>query len=53
VIVLADSDSKVSSKVEQYGVEPFIDKQTEFAKIEDLICAVSSLKKPTCTLVNR
>jgi DNA-binding response OmpR family regulator len=53
VIVLTDSDPKVSNKSEQCGVELFIDEQTDPAKIEELVCAVSSLKKPACTLVNR
>ena len=53
VIVLTDSDSKVGDKAERCGVELFVENVTDASKVEDLICAMSSLKKPTCTLVKQ
>lgn len=53
VVILTDSNSKVTDKAEQCGVELFIDKRTNFLRIEDSICAVSNLKKSTCNLIAR
>lgn len=53
VVILTDSNSKVTNEVEQCGVELFIDKHTNFLRIINSICAVSNLKKSTCNLVAR
>ncbi len=53
VVILTDSESKVTEKIERMGVEFFINKNAGFFRIANSICALSNLKKRTCNLVNQ
>ena len=53
VVILTDTNSRVSESAERLGVEIFLTKDTDFSKVVNSICAVSDLKKPACDLVAR
>jgi DNA-binding response OmpR family regulator len=53
VVILTDSNSKVTDTAEHIGIELFMSKDTSLPRMLNSICAVSNLKKLTCSLIAR